>query len=75
MVSPRAVLSLPPSVNKHFALSELPTTTMSTVSDKHKLATTELALPKRILLGPGPSNIPARVNAKLSAPMVGCIYC
>lgn len=40
-------------------------------SDKHRIACTELDLPQRLLLGPGPSNIPPRVNLKLAAPMVG----
>ncbi|HET6303476.1 MAG TPA: alanine--glyoxylate aminotransferase family protein, partial [Myxococcota bacterium] len=30
-----------------------------------------LALPRRLLLGPGPSNLPARVREALAAPLVG----
>jgi len=42
------------------------------VSDKHKVhSEAPLHLPSRLLLGPGPSNIPSRVNLKLCAPMVG----
>jgi len=42
-----------------------------TVSDKHKIKTSELDLPTRLLLGPGPSNINPRVNLKLASQMVG----
>lgn len=45
-----------------------------TVSEKHKISTKELDLPTRLLLGPGPSNVHPRVNLKLAAPMVGCIF-
>lgn len=41
------------------------------VSDKHRIKWGELDLPTRLLLGPGPSNIPPRVNLRLASPMVG----
>lgn len=44
---------------------------MSNVSNKHKVHLGELNLPTRLLLGPGPSNIPPRVNLKMASPMVG----
>jgi len=44
---------------------------MDSVSNKQKTHLGELNLPPRLLLGPGPSNIPPRVNLKLAAPMVG----
>ncbi|KAM9988610.1 hypothetical protein ACTFIZ_003754 [Dictyostelium cf. discoideum] len=40
-------------------------------SDKHKLKTSNLQLPVRLLLGPGPSNLHPRVNQQLISSMVG----
>ncbi|KAF2072637.1 hypothetical protein CYY_006039 [Polysphondylium violaceum] len=40
-------------------------------STKHKLVTSGLKLPVRLLLGPGPSNLHPRVNQMLSSSMVG----
>ena len=41
------------------------------ISNKHRIYLGELDLPTRLLLGPGPSNMPPRVNLKLAAPLVG----
>ena len=44
---------------------------VQTVSDTHRLATSELDMPPRLLLGPGPSNAHPRVRRALGAPQVG----
>ena len=42
-----------------------------TVVETHRIATTELDMPPRLLLGPGPSNAHPRVRRALGAPQVG----
>jgi alanine-glyoxylate transaminase/serine-glyoxylate transaminase/serine-pyruvate transaminase len=39
--------------------------------NERKVRFGEPNLPPRLLLGPGPSNIPPRVNLKLASPIVG----
>ncbi len=41
------------------------------ISDRHKIRTSQLDMPPRILLGPGPANVHPRVLGALSVPPVG----
>lgn len=43
----------------------------TTISDRHRQQFTQLEAPPRLLLGPGPSNVPPRVLSALSLPPVG----
>jgi alanine-glyoxylate transaminase / serine-glyoxylate transaminase / serine-pyruvate transaminase len=43
----------------------------TTISDRHRQQFTQLETPPRLLLGPGPSNVPPRVLSALSLPPVG----
>jgi alanine-glyoxylate transaminase/serine-glyoxylate transaminase/serine-pyruvate transaminase len=44
---------------------------MTQINERYRLTTAQLDPPPRLLLGPGPSNVPPRVLATLSLPPVG----
>jgi alanine-glyoxylate transaminase/serine-glyoxylate transaminase/serine-pyruvate transaminase len=44
---------------------------MTKINERYRISTAQLDPPPRLLLGPGPSNVPARVLATLSLPPVG----
>ncbi|MGK7893966.1 MAG: alanine--glyoxylate aminotransferase family protein [Xenococcus sp. (in: cyanobacteria)] len=45
--------------------------TNTSISDRHRIQTSQLDMPPRILLGPGPANVHPRVLGALSVPPVG----
>lgn len=55
------------SIDKHHCTMKSPP------SEKQLPALDNILPEERLLLGPGPSNIPDTVNTALSYPMVGCI--
>ena len=55
----------------HTTITSTPIAARPTVSDRYRLKTTQLDMPPRILLGPGPANVHPRVLGALSVPPVG----
>ena len=55
----------------HTPITPKPITAKIPISDRYRLKTTQLDMPPRILLGPGPANVHPRVLGALSVPPVG----
>ncbi len=52
-------------------IAHTPITAKIPISDRYRIKTTQLDMPPRILLGPGPANVHPRVLGALSVPPVG----
>lgn len=54
-------------------VTSIPNTSITniSISDRHRIKTSQLDMPPRILLGPGPANVHPRVLGALSVPPVG----
>eukprot|EP01113_Clastostelium_recurvatum_P019449 TRINITY_DN2292_c0_g1_i2.p1 TRINITY_DN2292_c0_g1~~TRINITY_DN2292_c0_g1_i2.p1 ORF type:complete len:423 (-),score=53.39 TRINITY_DN2292_c0_g1_i2:46-1314(-) len=64
----RSRVSRAPLFNPRYLFSSM---SLPSVTDKNRGHVKPVHPPVRMLLGPGPSNIPPRVNLKLASPMIG----